>query len=844
MKLVWSASQIKGARSYQEDFFGIVEGSIFHFVNDEHQVGDKALPSGSYLFIMADGMGGMGHGDEAASLVTTNFAKYFLSKFNPNGNFVDQLRSSLSYANKQLADHVEKNKAKQGMGCTVIASFVDVKKGTIDYISVGDSPIWRVRGRNISRINQIHSWGHQAERIWETQRQNDPNITLEYIRGLNNPDHLVSAVSGTDITLVDQQSDRLEEGDVYIIASDGLEVLQESELVDSIAFEEFDSNKAEQKLDYAVDQLMKRVDMRNNPKQDNTTAIAIAAFPAKQGAMRFVSNTIASISALKAHGDEESGKKRLPVIEIGAIILMLAVIGFIALDLGLFGGSDDEEQQSSQQEISDTQYSTATGDDDASASTAAMQGTQSEPSIGTSDDDSNTEEADPTQETIAASKRALDEAIQSDSVRALNLYINQFKDESLAEIQNHVANAKEVMSRLHNQRELVRAFLEFTKEIGLDNADLREPKDATEKLSEGELNLWNQQLVKYNIGASLGFNDQTLRALKAAWQEEQERIKEEELQRQRLASEQDAWSRAQQEDSIEAYEKYLNEYSNGEHAGEAELLVKALTDDENAWKKAQNENKLWAYNEYIDNYSQGKYLTQAQQKRQEILDWKVSDALTKLTDIENSTNVENQINSLDSFEKEYSEDQEIWEQLKDRFDPLLRRLLKERGLLKRWNNGISDSTSPNELRDFLEEVKGTPLEDSVAKKLAEIALVELTFKLSFSRPRDNNISLFARISGISEKPLTLVFINAQGKRTYSVDLKVAAVPNITFKYKLDLTSVSSAFVQVPDNVESGWRDFLNQFYLIGEENLLDVSFSENQGTEDDPITLSIKRNNG
>lgn len=838
MKLVWSASQIKGARSYQEDFFGIVEGSIFHFVNDKHQVGDKALPSGSYLFIMADGMGGMGHGDEAASLVTTNFAKYFLSKFNPNGNFVDQLRSSLSYANKQLADHVEKNKAKQGMGCTVIASFVDVKKGTIDYISVGDSPIWRVRGRNISRINQIHSWGHQAERIWETQRQNDPNITLEYIRGLNNPDHLVSAVSGTDITLVDQQSDRLEEGDVYIIASDGLEVLQESELVDSIAFEEFDSNKAEQKLDYAVDQLMKRVDMRNNPKQDNTTAIAIAAFPAKQGAMRFVSNTIASISALKAHGDEESGKKRLPFIEIGAIIVMLAVIGFIALDLGLLGGSDDEVHQSSQQEISDTQYSTATGDDDASASTAAIQGTQSEPSIGTSDNDSNTEEADPTQETIAASKRALDEAIQSDSVSALNLYINQFKDESLAEIQNHVANAKEVMSRLHNERELVRAFLEFTKEIGLENAALRETKEATEKLSEGELNLWNEQLVKYDIDASLGFNDQTLRALKAAWQEEQERIKQEELQRQRLASEQDAWSRAQQEDSIEAYKRYIEEFPKASNSQDAQRALDILTSDLDAWNSANEKDsgRLKALRDYVTRNSRGKYIERAQEEINKIIKWQMTQANEAFADITSGNSVEIKLEELKKFEGDYGAKEEVWKAFSDRYTELLKDLITEKKLMNDWENIYSKEEDISALKAFLEQAKDSPYETVARDRLESLSVDDLHIEVTFIRWRE----LLGPMANAQEKSLELII-----RGTDDVDMVIPIEweqqKTKTIVQNIDKSNFSEAFIKLPEDVSEDWKDFVDKYYSIGSSSATLIDFSQYDGSADSPIKISIQR---
>lgn len=56
-----SADQIQGGRDYQEDFFAVVEGDVVHYRGERYQL-DSGISSEQVLFVLADGMGGMGHG--------------------------------------------------------------------------------------------------------------------------------------------------------------------------------------------------------------------------------------------------------------------------------------------------------------------------------------------------------------------------------------------------------------------------------------------------------------------------------------------------------------------------------------------------------------------------------------------------------------------------------------------------------------------------------------------------------------------------------------------------------------------------------------------------------------
>jgi serine/threonine protein phosphatase PrpC len=332
MQLIWDADQIQGGRDYQEDFYGIYQGNTFQLIKDVNQY-SVTLPDGGTLFVMTDGMGGMGHGDEAASMVLQSFVKYFVNNIKGEVG-VEDLRKALIAGNQTLGDYVDKNPTKQGMGCTIIATYIDLVHSKITWLSVGDSPLWRIHANKLARINQIHSWGEQAHLIYERQRKTDPSITLDYIKNLNNPDHLISAITGGEINLVDDASERFEEGDIYIIASDGLETLPNQEIIDSLKFGEFKTSKAQQNITSSVSQLMDRIKshMHQKPRQDNTTAIVFTAIDTNRGAVQFIQDTIASITSIK-NSEQTFGyktkKKEKKSLNLVAILLLLIAAGVL-----------------------------------------------------------------------------------------------------------------------------------------------------------------------------------------------------------------------------------------------------------------------------------------------------------------------------------------------------------------------------------------------------------------------------------------------------------------------------------------------------------------------------------
>ena len=84
----------------------------------------------------------------------------------------------------------------------------------------------------------------------------------------------------------------------------------------------------------------------------------------------------------------------------------------------------------------------------------------------------------------------------------------------------------------------------------------------------------------------------------------------------RTADESEAWQETQSQNTIAAYEGFIQQYPEGEYIEEAKTaLAKAeKAGDDAAWKVAEETNDETAYQAYLDEYNKGAYRKQAEQK--------------------------------------------------------------------------------------------------------------------------------------------------------------------------------------------------------------------------------------
>lgn len=249
----------RGARPYQEDSAIIGHGGVAGAGADEELL----------VAVLADGMGGHTGGALASSLCCQEFVKAFAK---PDGPVSERLRNALEAANGAIAQAVMADPVLSGMGSTLVG--VAFSKGGVEWVSVGDSPLWLFRRGEIALLNEDHSLAPELDRLAAIGR-----ITVEEARADPRRHMLRSAVTGEELELVDQSQRplALEEGDYVILASDGLQTLETSEI------ERIVTAYAEEGADAVASALIRAVEAVRDPHQDNATVVAVRVAPSCAG---------------------------------------------------------------------------------------------------------------------------------------------------------------------------------------------------------------------------------------------------------------------------------------------------------------------------------------------------------------------------------------------------------------------------------------------------------------------------------------------------------------------------------------------------------------------------------
>lgn len=269
---VIGACQGQGRRDYQEDAWGwrdgqgrggAAAGEGGAQAKEEGGAPPVGAPDGEVLLVVADGMGGHVGGDAASRIIVDVFMESWPRQ---EGPIVERLRACLDDANRAITAAIEERPELDGMGSTLLAAVVS-RQG-LDWISVGDSPLWLFRGGRLERLNADHSMAPvladlvAVGRITEEEAAADPSRNA-----------LRSAVSGGELALVDSSSQPrpLAAADRVLLASDGVMTLAD-ERIAAVLQETLDDTPED-----AAATLVKQVDAVNRPRQDNVTVLLYRA---------------------------------------------------------------------------------------------------------------------------------------------------------------------------------------------------------------------------------------------------------------------------------------------------------------------------------------------------------------------------------------------------------------------------------------------------------------------------------------------------------------------------------------------------------------------------------------
>jgi serine/threonine protein phosphatase PrpC len=225
--------QHQGGRPYQEDSWAL-----------------RPLADGTLLAIVADGMGGHAGGAVASKLVV----EAFVAALNRGKSLADGLQEANQAVRKGAAGKPD----LAGMGSTVIAAVV--KDDEVRWISVGDSPFYRVASGKLERLNADHSMAPQIDELQERGM-----LSAEEAAAHPGRHTLREAVMGEPLTLIDEGRQKIPTGVRLLLCSDGVQSLSDQAIAVT-------SGKS-------VADVIAAVLAVGSPHQDNVTVIKLERRP-------------------------------------------------------------------------------------------------------------------------------------------------------------------------------------------------------------------------------------------------------------------------------------------------------------------------------------------------------------------------------------------------------------------------------------------------------------------------------------------------------------------------------------------------------------------------------------
>ncbi len=204
------------------------------------------------LFAVADGMGGAQAGEVASRLA----ASALEGEGSDGLQGLERIDALIQEANRRIYDRASTDPAASGMGTTMTVALVEGM--TVALGHVGDSRAYLVRGEQMEQLTDDHSLVNEllkSGRLSEEEAHVHPQRSV------------ITRAVGTDPDVdVDGFTIEAEEGDVFLLCSDGLTDMVEDEEILELVHEHRDD------LEKAVKALVSAANRGGG--EDNITAVA------------------------------------------------------------------------------------------------------------------------------------------------------------------------------------------------------------------------------------------------------------------------------------------------------------------------------------------------------------------------------------------------------------------------------------------------------------------------------------------------------------------------------------------------------------------------------------------
>lgn len=251
MKYSFGNAQHIGARASQQDAFGFSNPYEAGFV--EHA---------GLLAVLADGMGGLAHGDQASRTALAGFLGAYRAK-TPQETVAAALARSLDAANAAVCELAARHNASGDLGTTLIGAVL--RPEGLEWVSVGDSGLFLYHGGTFTALNEAHVYARDLD-----ARAAAGQITPEAALGDPQRDALTSFLGLPKLPYVDRSIRPLplDPTDSVLLASDGL--------FKTLSNEEMRRGMNGRGIQEQCDALVKAVMAKQAEHQDNVTVVALA----------------------------------------------------------------------------------------------------------------------------------------------------------------------------------------------------------------------------------------------------------------------------------------------------------------------------------------------------------------------------------------------------------------------------------------------------------------------------------------------------------------------------------------------------------------------------------------
>ena len=248
-------AQILGQRSEQQDAFG------FGRFDDP-----EFLAHGGYLAVLADGMGGLLHGGEAARQAVLTLIDGYAAK-PPDVSIPAALDRALDAANREVHALAADGPGEGECGTTLVAAVLH--GSDLHWVAVGDSRLYRFEAATggLHQLNADHRYGRQLD-----QDVAAGYLTPDEAEAHPDRDALTSFLGLAAIPDVDRSVEplALAPGDRVLLCSDGVyRALDSAELAAALALP----------AQAAAERIMAAANAADDPHQDNATVAVLALDP-------------------------------------------------------------------------------------------------------------------------------------------------------------------------------------------------------------------------------------------------------------------------------------------------------------------------------------------------------------------------------------------------------------------------------------------------------------------------------------------------------------------------------------------------------------------------------------